>query len=205
MAEFHEAIEAQIDGANVRCTTLVWFDFKSGGKGYWPGFGDLDAGGRLYQGTCGLGTLTPMESGPSGGVDEMTFSIAGPPEILQRFPEDMEETIGRDVEVLLQFFDGRKQDPNTGLYVEWRTLDDPMQLFAGKMGPMNVRHDPGSTTERPMRVVSVTAQNAFINRSRAQFGWFTDIDQKARSPGGDDNMFALVSSLVEGSFEWPQF
>lgn len=202
MADFDALIEAQLSGANVRCTTLVWFDFTSGGKGYWPGFGELVADGRLYQGTGGIGTLTPMESGPSGGVDEMTYSIAGPPEILQRFPEDQAETIGRDVEVLLRFFDARRQDEG-GNFVEWALLSDPIHVFAGKMGPLTAEHSPGSTSERPMRQVSVTAQNAWINRSRPQYAFFTDLDQKARSAG--DNMFALTAKLVEGSFEWPQF
>lgn len=202
MNAFPQAIQAQIDGANVRAAALVGFDFRSGWKGYWSGFGPIRTSAGAFEGTGNLGSLSPIEAGQAGGIDEMTFAIAGPPEMLARFNEDREETDGRTVQVYLQFLDARKQDEQ-GRFREWNTLDDPLVIFTGTMGPLSVSRPPGSGDERPTVTMSVRAQNIWSNRRRPAFGFFSDLDQKARSAG--DNIFALCSKNGQVDFNWPQF
>lgn len=202
MAAFDAVIEAQLSGGVVRAAPLVHFDFLSGPVRVWPGFGPLDAGGEHWQGIGDLGAMSPITAGSAGAIDEMKFSLFGDEEMLGHIEEDAEEASGREVNVWLQFFDVRQMD-EAGNWVDWQPLSDPLSLFWGRMGPLGVQRTPPGDDGRATRVISVSAQNAFLNRSRPAFAWFTDRDQKSRSPG--DNMFILVSQLTEGTVRWPKF
>lgn len=198
MTAYDPVIEAQLAGKSPRVTYLADFDFASGRKGYRAGFGNLVANGILYEGIGNLGSLSVIEQGTAGAVEEIEFRFAAPADRL-RYASDRTETIGRTVRLWFQFFDGRKQD-ESGAYVEWQMLGSPMHLFSGTMGPLTVVREPG---DPGTRVISVRAQNAWLNRSRAPFAWYSDGDQKARSPG--DNIFGLASKNVSQTVNWPQF
>lgn len=202
MAEFEAAIEAQLSGGVVRASPLVHFDFRSGAVRVWPGFGPLDAGGYRWQGIGNLGSMSPVTAGSGGAIEEISFSLFGDETMLATIEEDAEEASGREVNVWLQFFDIRQED-EAGNWVEWQPLSDPLVLFWGRMGPLAVQRTPPGEDARASRIVSVSAQNAFLNRSRPAFAWFTDRDQKSRA--ASDNMFVRVSQLTEGTVRWPQF
>lgn len=203
MADFDAVIEAQLAGAVVRCSPLVEFDFVSGAKRVWPGFGPVIAGGKTWEGVRGLGTMSPITSGVGGAVEEMTFSLFGDTQLLGHLSEDAEESDGREVNVWLQFFDLRQRN-EAGEWVEWETLSDPLAMFWGRMGPLRVTMSEPNGEGRRGRIVSVSAQSAFINRARPPFQFFSDRDQKARTDG-EDNIFVRVPDYVEGTVRWPQF
>jgi hypothetical protein len=195
MAEFPLAIAAQLAGNTVRAAPLVHFDFRTTPMRLWPGFGPLEAAGETWLGLGDLGSISGTGAGPGQVVEEMAFSLAGGPELLANFAEDAEEATGREVEVWLQFFDEG-----------WAPLDDPFQIFWGVMGPLKVeRGESGDDplTARATRLLSVTAANAFINRGRPSYGFFTDRDQKARKPG--DNIFLNIARMSEIKVRWPKF
>ena len=203
MAEFHELIEAQLRGATVRATPLVSFDFKSGMKRLWSGAGTQEAGGHKWQGIGALGSMAPIQSGPRGAVEEIEFSLFGEAGLLDKIEADVDESVGREVNVYLQFFDVRKTD-EAGIWVDWQPLDEMISMFWGRMGPLSVKRQAAGVDRRGSRVVSVTVQNALVNRQRPQYGYFSAADQKARGRDGD-NIFILMPEFSEGTTRYPQF
>ncbi len=203
MAEFPEIIEAQLRGATVRVTPLVSFDFKSGMSRLWQGAGTLDAGGQEWQGIGALGSMAPIQSGPRGAVEEIEFSLFGDAGLLDNIEADADESVGRECNVYLQFFDLRKTD-EAGNWVDWQPLDNMISMFWGRMGPLSVKRQAASETARGSRVVSVTVQNAMVNRQRPAFGFFSDEDQKARGRAGDD-IFIRVPEFSNATAAWPVF
>ena len=202
MAEFDDLIEAQLAGATVRTSQLVRFDFRSAPMRLWHGFGDLVAAAEVWQGLGDMGQISAIQSGPGQAAEEMTFTLFGSDGLLANLADDAEESAGRTVEVFLQFFDIRQADA-AGAWVDWHLLSSPLAMFYGIMGPLTASRTGASAEVPAMRSVSVPAVNAFWNRSRPALAYFSDRDQKARSP--DDNMFARVSAYSDGTVAWPQF
>ena len=203
MAKFHDLIEAQIDGATVRAAGLVSFAFKSGIRRLWQGAGPLQAAGFTWEGIGALGTIDSIQSGPRGAVEEMTMRLAGAEGLLDKIDTDADESVGRECNVYLQFFDVRKFD-EAGNWVDWKAIDKLTTLFFGKMGPLSVSRQPSGTDSRVARVVSVTVQNALVNRRRPVFGFFSDQDQKGRHSATDD-IFIKIAEFSEGTTRWPVF
>ncbi len=203
MADFSETIEAQLRGAIVRVTPLVSFDFKSGFKRLWQGAGTLDAGGEEWQGIGSLGSMSPIQSGPRGAVEEVGITLFGDEGLLANIEADADESVGREVNIYLQFFDVRQTD-EAGNWVDWQPLDDMISMFWGRMGPLSVKRQAASADGRGSRVISVTVQNALVNRQRPPFSFFSDHDQKARG-ATDDDIFIRISEFSEGTVRWPIF
>lgn len=205
--DFEPAIRAQLAGAAVRAAPLVAFDFRSRMTRLWPGFGPLEAGGYTWEGLGNLGALSQINTGISGSVDEITFTLAAPAEALAYFNDDAEESNGREVSVYLQFFDIRRTD-EAGNWVDWLPLGDPLAMFVGTMGPLKVQRDRAEPAGgRPSRVMSVIASNGFVNRSRPAYAYYSDRDQKARNAiagNPDDNFFVNASRTIY-TVPWPVF
>lgn len=204
MAAFHQAIEAQLDGATVRCTDLVRFDFKSGEVRLWGGLGLIrDGNGEVWQGIGEMGRLSAVQAGPGQAIEELTLSLFGSTAILARIDSDTAETVGREVTRYLQFFDIRQVD-EAGNAVDWAPLDPPLVDFVGTMGPPFVdrpKAEAGSKAAAS-RTVSVRALNAFINRKKPAFGFWSNTDQHART-GGTDNLFINISRMADAVANWP--
>lgn len=197
MAEFNALIEAQLDGATVRWANVAFFDFLTTPMRVWGGFGPLRAGdGYDYQGLGELGRLSSIGAGPGGAVDEINMELFGTEAILGDLASDRNQSAGRDVEIKRQFFDVRQFDEG-GRWVDWQPIDEPITLFFGRMGAMTVKRDEST------RIISVPAQSLLVNRARPALQYFTDRDQKSRSP--TDNLCLRISQYSEGSVRWPIF
>lgn len=203
MAAFSDLVLKQLNGPTVRMTPLVYFDFRSGGLGVWPGSGKLIVSGVTYYGLSGLGTLSQVNSGPGGNVEELTLTLAATPEAVSKMKADTEESIDRECIAKFQFFDVREFDEN-GDYVSWNLIDEPFEFFWGRMGPLTLNREPNKVGEVATRTISVVAQNALINRSRAKYSYFSHRDQLART-GGTDNIFIRASQMASTTVRWPHF
>lgn len=186
MASFESAIEAQLSGRTVRAVPLVHFEFLSGDQRLWPGFGTLAAGGYGWTGIGDLGSISGVSTGLGLAVEEMTFTLAGSGDILRGLKADAAEATGREVNVYLQFFDETSAP-----------LDNPWQIFWGRMGPLKAERSDES------RTITVVASNALLNRARASFGFFSHRDQQARHPG--DNIYVRASQMADAKVRWPHF
>lgn len=197
MARFHDLIEAQMDGATVRWAYLAFFDFKTTPKRVWTGLGPLVAGdGYAYEGLGQLGRLSSIGAGPGGAVDEINLELFGSEAILADVQGDSDQSAGRAVQIMRQFFDVR-QFNEAGAWVDWAVIDEPVTVFVGVMGAMTLKRDAETF------VIAVPAQSRLKNRARPPNQFFTDRDVKARSP--DDNLCLRVAQYSEGSVRWPIF
>lgn len=210
MAAFDDLIEAQLSGATVRCAPLVVFEFASETVRLWSGFGDLvigvDSPVEIFKGIGNLGQISSIDQGTDGIVEEMTFSVFGDEGLLANIAADAEESDGRVAKVLLQFFDVRKFD-ESGNYVDWKALDEPLVLFQGVMGPLKVSRRPPSENQRATRTVSVTAEGYFVRRASPSWRYWSDRDQKGllEDVEVEDEMFSRVSLYADHSVAWPKF
>ncbi len=203
MADFSALIKAQLGGATVRAAPFVDIDFKSGIWRLWQGAGTQDADGFEWLGLGRAGAITAIQAGPRGAVEEITLTIFGEKGLLARINDDADESVGREVNVFLQFFDVRQQD-EVGNWVDWDVIPPMISIFSGTMGPMAVKRQVASKGQHGTRAVSVVVQNALVNRQRPPFGHFSIEDQRART-GGNDNMFVRMADLAEGTVRWPVF
>lgn len=198
------AIGDQLDGARVRSAGLVVFDFQTQPMRVWSGNGDLRAVIRgdtyTFRGIGELGRLSTAGFGLAGLVEEMTFTLAATETLLSAADEDAAnlETIGRDVELWVQFFDDR-------LGRDWNILGNPLLFFWGKMGPIVITQDPPGSDGAIVRTIEVTAQNALRAHGRPPYSFFSDQDQRARSSDGADSLCARIPEFVSGSVTWPRF
>ncbi len=203
MVDFSQTINAQIRGANVRLTALVELHFKSGISRLWQGAGTLEIADQDWFGVGKLAAMSPMQSGPRGAVEEIELSLFGEAGLLARIDDDADESVGRECNIFLQFFDVRQTD-DAGAWVDWQALDQKIALFWGTMGPLGVKRQVESGGNPGVRVVSVVVQNILVNRQRPVWSFFSKEDQIART-GKQDDIFNSMQDLVEGTVKWPVF
>lgn len=201
MARYADAIEAQLDGATVRCTYLADFAFKSEPTRLWPGFGDLVAGGSTWRGIGNLGRISAIRQASTQKISEVTASLFGDDTLLERIGEALDETDGRELRIYEHWFEVRQFD-GEGNWIEWDPIGTPASLFRGTMGPPKIEIQPVMPDETPVRIVSVSAQDPLVNTRRPAFGYWSDRDQQARSPG--DALFRMMSR-VSRIVAWPSF
>lgn len=207
MADFTYTINAAVSGSHVRVADLVRFEFLSQEVRLWSGFAPLlDNNNETWTGVGKMGVISGVVAGPGQGVEEMTFSLFGDDDMMDKFTLSVDETIGREVHVYQQFFDVRRFD-ESGAWVDWKPLDLPTQIFWGTMGPLivDIPFQEVGETEPRLQVVSVKASNAFLNRRRPSFGFYSHRDQVARSSGNTDQMFVNASRMASVTVRWPKF
>lgn len=204
MTEFAALIESQIAGSQIRVAPLALFDFKSGPVRLWQGFGDVVIDGFTWQGIGNMAQITNIESGIGQAATELTFQLYGSQGLLDNIEADSEDSQGREVTVYFQFFDTRTKDEG-GNWVDWSPLDDPIAIFNGIMGPLQISRQPPNEAGVTERTITVRAVNAFLNRSRPRFSFFSDLDQKGRSGSDDDQIFSRIAAYSDGTIAWPSF
>lgn len=190
---------AQLNGPTVRVVPLVMFDFLSGPVRLWPGSGALLIEGNLYQGTAALGSLSATTAGVGMAIEELTLSLSGPPDMLANIRADTKEAMSRSVFEYLQFFSMKSE-------TDWQPIASPLQVFWGTMGAPEVSKPKARDhKEQRQRTISIRAVNAMKNRRRPPYGFFSHRDQKARSVGGNDNLFINTSRMANATAIWPNF
>lgn len=184
---FTETIRAKLAGRAIGIEPLVLFDFASGARRLWLGYGDLRAGGETWTGGGGLVSISSLGRTASGQSSSVTFTLAGVPmedgaeglmaDAYRLAAGDKADYAARDVVVYLQFFDVTGDVP---LY----PLDSPLAVWAGVMDVLAVNIEGPSVTS-----ISLTCENENSDRRRPRYGLLTDADQQARYPGDKSCQF----------------
>lgn len=203
MANFPQLIQAQLRGATVRYADMARFDFKSGEVRLHQGTGKLlDGNGEEWLGIGSMGRAGPIQAGVSGGAEEVEFQLFASADMLVHLESDAEESAGRRVVRYLQFFDVRLRDGD-GAWVEWTPLDAPLTIFEGIMGPLQVTRPPlQDPTEQASRIITVSALNAFVNRRKPPYAFYSHRDQLGRT-NSTDNLFINASRMADAKVRWP--
>lgn len=197
MSSFFTADQIERMAASVvRCGFVVEFRFTSETVRVWNGTTEMESNGNTYQPMYGYGSIDGLSMSSSGASETVTFTLSGLPD---KSPDFLGKVIGETSEVdqnlvvvSLQFFDD-----------DWQPEGAPAPLWWGFMQPPRVSRTEMDGTQGATQSVTLTAENAFFNRSRPPLGRYTDRDQQARSNG--DKFFQFVGSLLFKTFTYPDY
>lgn len=180
----------------VRTDILAEFQFISQTVRIWNGHSPLEAGGHTWKPMHGMAQIDGI--GISGGTTSETvnFTLAGLPD---QDPDllglALSETPDVDQQLVILYLQLFGED--------WQPVGNPIGLFWGFMQPPKVSRSVVSGVDNPVQTVTMSAENAFFNRSRPANGRYTDRDQQQRHPG--DKFFQFVPSLLFKKIVWPDF
>jgi len=177
------AVATEAQATDVRVEALAHFQFDSGSLRLWTGLGDLSWSGDTYTGAGDLGAISPVEEAAAVKTSDLTFSLSGLPASLVTTALS-EHYQGRVAEMWVGFFDDA-----------WALIDDPVQLFAGRVDVMSVV-DNGDTAS-----ISVTATNRLKDLDRPNNPrFYTLADQQQDFPG--DLGFQYVPEMQNAVIVW---
>ncbi len=186
----------QLQGREVRLAFLVELQFTSQTAYVWNGNYDLTAGGQTWMALKGIGKIEGLGIRSDSASEQITLTLSGIPEdrldILALALEGTPEANQQLAKVYIQFFDS-----------EWQPVGNPVLIWFGFMQPPKVSRSTTDTFDGQVQTITVTAENAFFNRSRAPYGRNTDRDQQSRYPG--DRFFQFTPSLLSKSFTYPDY
>jgi hypothetical protein len=193
MSFFNETVDAYVAKRSIAGSLLIFMDFKDAPRRWWPGFGDIVAGGQTWQGTGELLSVEGLEQPQGTSAPQTTFTLSGVDAAIITLARQASDRVkNRRVIVYVQFF---QAEPEAGEEA-WSNLDAPAAIWTGRMD--QIRYAASGVGSRS---ITVTAESLWVNRSRPAFGLFTDRDQNARFAG--DRGLEQVSDLVSKSVRWP--
>jgi len=196
MAFFTPEQVAEFAKRQVRLDLLVEFRFASETMRVWNGNTALEAGGNTYLPMYGYGSIDGLGMTTGTASEAVTFNMSGLPsqalDFLAMALDANNEVDQRIVVISMQLFDE-----------EWQTLGNPAPIWWGFMQPPRIARTEMGGAEGAIQSISMTAENAFFNRSRPAYGKYTDRDQQVRSPG--DRFFQFTPKLVNKVFVYPDY
>lgn len=163
----------------------------------WMGVGDFDVQpddvdieGGIYLGVGLVGEVPALRQLVGGVAERIEFSLNGADETTFRLADDqVEEARGAQVHVGIIFFDE-----------DWQPVAPIAWLWEGTADVPAVDRD--GSGGQVTRKVSLSVGSAFTDRTRPQLGFYTDKDQRRRSP--DDAFCARVASYsIDSTIVWP--
>lgn len=180
-----------------RYSVVVRIQATSGPIRAWTGVGDLaieaddvDIEGGLYQGIGLLGAIPPLRQLIGGVAErlELTLAVSDGP-VFDLADEDADDVIGAPVDMGVIFFDDA-----------WQMVAPPAWLWSGRADVPTVSRT--TSDETITRSISLSVGSAFTDRTRATLSFFTDADQRLRSP--TDEFCARVAGYTgTHAIQWP--
>jgi hypothetical protein len=188
MGYFNATIAAALAGREVRHALLARFDFASGTRRFWAGFGDLLAGGEIWTGLGELGAISGLQAPAGGAAIQVTYTLSGvDPRLVAAAVGVPSEYKDRTNQILLQFFDE-----------DWTTLDEPQSVHFGALDVMRVKCDGPDK-----RIIEVTSEGWFTRRAVIPYAYYSSAALRAKYPGAaglDEVPFMENRTMV-----WPPF
>lgn len=152
---------------------------------------DVDLTGGTYLGIGLVGDMPALSQLVGGLAERIEFTLSGASDETLRLADDeASEVRNAPVHVGIAFFD---QD--------WQQADDVAWLWDGTADSPSVDRSASENGEI-VRRVTLSVGSAFVDRSRPVLGFYTDADQKRRSP--TDTFCARVAGYgVDSTIQWP--
>lgn len=186
----------RLSGSTVRLDLLVEMAFDTQTVRLWNGNSVLTAMGEEWQPTNGRASIDGLSVATGTVSEAVTMTLSGVPDsatnLLSLALEESPEVSQRICKIYMQLFDA-----------EWQNVGAPILIWWGFLQPPRVTRTPMQGIDGAVQTISVTAENAFFNRSRPPNGRYTDRDQQKRSPG--DKFFQFMPSLLQKTFTYPDY
>lgn len=172
-----EAAAAMTAADAPRYAVLVRIACMSSTLRLWSGLGDLDieaddvdlTGGR-FQGIGLIGELPAIRQLIGGTAERLDFNLTAPSgAVFDLGDADVAEVRSAPVSMAIVFFDA-----------DWQIAGAPVWLWDGTADVPSVNRS--SSGLEVTRSVTLSVGSAFTDRTRAQLTYFTDADQRRRSP-----------------------
>lgn len=189
--DIHDIPDEDLRRGDVACTILCRMDFRTNPRNWWLGYGDLEAGGAVYQGTGDTIQISGLQLtfGQSAGMVRFAVSPATP-EMIRLSDNQSGEVNGRECQLFYQLFTGEEKD---GIH-RGQLLGNPVSMFSGLMRDMR------STVTPDGRSIELEAYGRMSGQGKPPYGRWTDADQRARYPG--DTGLGLLASLKDKAIIW---
>lgn len=185
-----------LSATTVRCDFLIKLEFKSGTVYLWNGNTELVAGGQTWMPAYGAAQIDGLSVPTGTASSQVTLALTGLPDqstdLLAKALEATPDVQQQPVTIYLQLFD-----------IDWQPVGSPIGIWWGFMQPPRITRSAAGDVTGAIQSISLTAENAFFNRSRPPYGRYTDRDQQSRSDG--DKFFQFVSSLLFKTFIYPDY
>lgn len=180
----------------VRIDILAKLEFATKTVYLWNGTTRLESGGQTWEPLNGRATIEGIGASNGDSAEAVTATIDGIPEkngdILALALEETPDVDQRLVTYYVQLFDA-----------DWQPVGAPIGIWWGFMQPPKVNRTQAQGVEGAVQSITLTAENAYYNRSRPPHGRYTDRDQQKRSSG--DKFFQFSPSLIFKSFTYPAY
>ncbi len=163
----------------------------------WLGFGDyalpacdVDPTGGVYPGIGLVGDIPALRQLIGGLAERVEFALNGADATTFRLADQDAHVIrNAPVHVGIVFFDDH-----------WQPVDDVAWPWSGTADVVETTRD--GQGDAVSRRVSLSVASGFTDRTRPQLGFYTDADQRRRSP--TDAFCARVSAYsIESTITWP--
>jgi len=180
-----------------RYAVVVKIEAASGPIRAWSGVGDLeieaddvDLTGGIYQGIGILGEIPPLRQLIGGLAERLEFNLTAPTgEILALADDDVDDVRSARVNMGVIFFDSH-----------WQMVADPAWLTDGTADVPSVNRTPNG--QQIQRSASLSVGSAFTDRTQPALTYYTDADQRRRSP--TDRFCERVAGYTGVStIKWP--
>lgn len=196
MAFFTPEQIQHLSASTVRIDLLAKMEFRTSTQLLWNGNTELVAGGQTWKPMHGRGQIDGLSIATGTASEAVTMTLSGVPDSrTDLLALALEETADADQQLVtffVQLFDD-----------DWQPVGVPISIWWGFMQPPRITRTPMGETDGAIQSVSITAENAFFNRSRPPYGRYTDRDQQRRAPG--DKFFQFTPSLLFKTFTYPDF
>jgi hypothetical protein len=180
--------------STVRVGLLYELFFKSETARYWSGNTSLIAGGRQWLPTFGMVQVSGLGATSEAVSRQVTLSVSGVDEkALRMVTAETEEADQQPAVVHLQLFDD-----------EWQNAGATISIFPGIMQPPKVSRSAVTQDKGAEQTISISLENAFLERARPAYGRYTASDQNHRTEQPDD-FCNFIPSLFSKTFTYPDY
>jgi len=185
---------AALQAPLIRPALLVELNFASGPVYVWSGRGPLIYNGATYSGLGEFGSVTGVSEDSTIEAKGVTFTLSGVSSYLVKDTLDEFRILGKAYVYLALFDDSNRMIPS------------PIAMWQGKLDKPSISDDGEHS------VITISAENVFVDLNRACYRRYTDGDQqmdlaatltKLGLPASTtDTGFSHVPCIQEASVFW---
>lgn len=179
-----------------RVDLLAKMEFKSSTIYAWNGEYELTINGNKYLPMHGIAQIEGLSQITTIQSQAVTITLNGIPtnkvDLLKLALEETPEANQQAITIYMQLFDNA-----------WQPIGVPIGIWWGFMQPPRVSLSETTAESGASQTITLTAENAFLNKSRPSAGRYTDRDQQKRYP--NDKFYQFASSLVNKTITYPDY